>query len=337
MNTPIQAPMPRDEFQLWLEAKRAPLQISRKGGWTTTIITLSKTERVDYLFCADNCQGPSIRMNDTFHFCGLYFRQDKSLHLVSNGLCNIISGLSPEECMDSEGLRKSFRRQVNQRIEETISEDRQNLTVKRITDPQFQHRLTYYQNHSASEESIRLFFSDKEPDICFHGGYELNNWGEEGLLTYIQNPDAVIQTEAEQYIRSHQEEILLQFLENDALRAEYQALMEDAGNPLHRMKAITAAIKGANAKTVNVTVRKDGQELTFKAAADFLTGHRNYYSINNIPAQDRREFERLFGRHSDYKAEDITKITYGRNIIYEAPPTQAEGMEDEPAMQFGGM
>ena len=78
--------------------------------------------------------------------------------------------------------------------------------------------------------------------------------------------------------------------------------MQDTENPIHRMKAITEALKASGAKTVTVTVEKDGMELTFKTAANSLTGHRNYYSTYDIPAQDRREFERLFGRSADYCA-----------------------------------
>lgn len=47
----------------------------------------------------------------------------------------------------------------------------------------------------------------------------------------------------------------------------------------------------------------------------------------------RREFERLFGRNADYSPEDVVRITYGRNMIYEAAPVQAEG----PAQNTGGM
>ena len=105
------------------------------------------------------------------------------------------------------------------------------------------------------------------------------------------------------------------------------------------MKAISGAVRDSGAKMVTVTVVKPEGELTFKAAADSLTGYRNYYSSYDIPAQDRREFERLFGKYADYRAEDITRITYGRNTIYEATPDQTEGLEqdDGPSMTMGGM
>ena len=78
--------------------------------------------------------------------------------------------------------------------------------------------------------------------------------------------------------------------------------------------------------------------MLFRSAASSLTGHKSFYSTYDIPAQDRREFEQLFGRHASYYAEDITRITYGRNTIYEAPPIQTEDMAEEPGiggMQFG--
>lgn len=154
-------------------------------------------------------------------------------------------------------------------------------------------------------------------------------------MAWLQDPEGFIETEAEQYIKINQEKFLLQFLKDDALLAEYQALMQDTENPIHRMKAITEALKASGAKTVTVTVEKDGKELTFKTAANSLTGHRNYYSTYDIPAQDRREFERLFGRSADYCAEDIIRITYGKKTLYEAPPIQAEDMAER--IELGGM
>ncbi len=339
MNTLIQAPMAHEVFRMWLEANNTPLQINCKDSRTVTVITFPKTEQISYLFCQDNYKGTSICMDDPFHFCGIYSRQDQTLHLVDGSLCSIISGLTSEECMNSEALKESFCSQVNQRIEEIIAEDRRNLAVQRITDSQMQHQLKYCLDYGASESAVRLLFAHEEPDIRFHSSYTVSYMDEEAILAYIQSPDAIIQMEAEQYIKSHQEVILLEFLRNDALRTEYQALMRNTGSPLHRMKAITEAITASGAKTVTVTIQKEGTVLTFKTAADSLTGHRTYYSTYQIPASDRRRFEQLFGRHASYSAEDITRITYGKKTIYEASPVQTEELvgRQGPTMQMGGM
>lgn len=129
------------------------------------------------------------------------------------------------------------------------------------------------------------------------------------------------------YIKNNQEKFLLQFQKNDALLAEYQTLIQDVGSPIHQMKAITEAIDICGAKMVSVTIQKAGEELTFKMDAGQLKGYRTTYNTTHISAAGRRAFEQMFGRHASFSAEDVTKITYGRNTIYEtAEPVQNIGM-----------
>ena len=115
-----------------------------------------------------------------------------------------------------------------------------------------------------------------------------------------------------------------------ALRSE-----ADAGSPLHRMRDITQALNQCGAKTVNVTIQKGGEEMTFKIPANGLKGYRISYNTWDIPAADRRQFYEMFGRSAQYAAEDIAKITYGRNTIYEAPSCPA--MEMTESFGMGGM
>nr|WP_325249778.1 hypothetical protein [uncultured Oscillibacter sp.] len=184
-------------------------------------------------------------------------------------------------------------------------------------------------------EALDRFFGGNEPDGQFHSGYALDQLPEAAFIAWLQDPEGFIETGAEQYIKTNQEKFLLQFLRNDALLAEYQALIQDLNNPLHRVKAISEAIKTSGAKTVTVTVQKKGEELSFRTGTTPLRGRYNSYSTSHIAAADQEEFERLFGRHVNYTAGDITRITYGRNTIYEAPPLQAEEMAE--GMKMGGM
>lgn len=216
-----------------------------------------------------------------------------------------------------------------------IANDRGNISVKKITESPALRDLQYYQEHGARESAIQLIFSDGVPDIRFHSDYKLDILPEAAFIAYIQDPENFVKEEAEQYIKANGERFLLQFLRNDALLEQYQALMQDTGNPIHRMKAITDAVKASGAKTVAATVQKDGMELTFRAVANSLTGHRNFYSTYNIPAQDRRIFEQMFGRYADFCAEDITRITYGKRTLYEAPAIQSEDMTE--GMMMGGI
>ena len=145
---------------------------------------------------------------------------------------------------------------------------------------------------------------------------------EDTLLSYLKSPEDYIKTTAEQYMRDNQEEFLAQFLKKDALLAEYQMLSQDSDAPVYRMRAITDALQKSGAKTVNVTVQKDGVELTFKTSAESLKGLKSQYSTWYIAPSDRLQFRHLFGAGSDYSAEDIIRIAYGRSTLYRKAVTQ---------------
>jgi len=211
--------------------------------------------------------------------------------------------------------------------------------VREVTGWRASQDLKDYLEYGAQNEALERFFGDREPDGQFHSGYALDELTESTFIAWLQDPEGFIQKEAEQYIKDNQESFLLEFLKRDALLEKYLALARDTENPVHRTKAITRAIKTSGAKTVTVTVQKDGQELAFKTDADILIGHRPFYNTSRIPAPDRRRFEQAFGRGTDYGAMDIVKITYGRNTIYEAPHVQTESMavETKPTLGMGGM
>ena len=266
----------------------------------------------------------------------MLFRSGKKTLYLTKGLSTILTdGQAPFAARAIPSMVDEICAKINQRVEEIIANDRSNLPTQIVSSGQAKRDLQYYQDYGAKETVICQIFANQAPDGQFHSDYILNELPEAAFMAWLQDPEGFIETEAEQYIKINQEKFLLQFLKDDALLAEYQALMQDTENPIHRMKAITEALKASGAKTVTVTVEKDGKELTFKTAANSLTGHRNYYSTYDIPAQDRREFERLFGRSANYSAEDIIRITYGKKTLYEAPPIQAEDMAER--IEMGGM
>lgn len=333
MKEPIQGPIPRDKFQQWLEKEDAPLVVSLSGDRIATVLKIPKTPEIDYLYGVSTQRAGRISWEKGLEFCGAYDRLGQALYLSSGPLTTMVSGITEAEQYSNE-LIKEIIEKVNQNVESVVTNDRKNLSVKEVTGGSASRDLKYYLEHGVKEHVIRIFFAGQEPDGQFHSDYTLEGFTETAFIAWLQNPEQFIQDEADQHLNSHQEKFLASFLRNDALLKEYRALMEDTENPIHKMKAITDAVKASGAKTVTVTVQKDGQELTFKAAAGSLTGHRNYYSSFEIPAQDRRKFEEMFGRYADYTANDITKITYGRNTIYEA---EAPAEEQTVSMGMGGM
>lgn len=335
----FQCAVARDDFQRWLEQGHFPLTIWQDEQAVSTLVRLEKSPSVDYLYRIVMEHDNSISWNNGLMFCGVYDRKNQALYLAKDAVKSFMEGRHPFIAQVGISMVKDICGRINQRVEDIIANDQNNLPVRAVTGFRALNDLQYYQEYGAREEAVRCLFNGRVPDSQFHSSYTLDTLPEAAFLAYIQDPEGFVQTEAEMHIRNNQEKFLLQFMKNDALLAEYQALMQDTGNPIHRMKAITEAVKASGAKTVSVTVQKNGQELTFKTAASALAGHRNFYSTFDIPASDRREFERLFGRYSDYKAEDITRITYGRNTIYEPPLVQVEDMEKNKdfTMQIGGM
>ena len=331
----IQCSIARNDFLRWLELGHAPFTVWQGEKAAATLIRLEKKPSVDYLYRIGIGQDGSISWNNGLSFCGVYDMQNRALYLEKDALKCFMEGRYPFIAEAGPSTVEEICGRVNQRVEEIIGNDQSNLPVREITDTLMLRDLQYYQEYGAKEEAIRQFFNGNVPDSQFHSGYKMDRLPEAAFLAYIQDPEGFIQTEANIHIKTNQEKFLLQFLKNNALLTEYQALLQDTGSPIHRMKAITDSVKASGAKTVTVTVQKEGQELTFKTAASSLTGHRNFYSTLDIPATDRREFEKLFGRHTDYNAEDITRITYGRNTIFEAPTAQTEDLAE--SMEMGGM
>lgn len=326
----------RSGFQQQLERGTASFKICAGMRADTLLFKLEKGPSVDYWYRIPVGEDNSISYQSDPQFCGVYDRQCRTLYLTPDALPSFTGGRTQAVTEVGPSMTEEISGRINQWVEECIANDRNNLSVYEITGSRARYDLKSYLEDGAKREAVERFFGGREPDGQFHSAYALEELPEVAFLSYIRNPEDFIRSEAEQYIKDNQEKFLLQFLKNDALLAEYQALVQDTGNPLHRVKAISEAIKASGAKTVTVTVQRDGEELSFRTGTTPLRGRYNSYSASHISAADRREFERLFGRYADYHAEEITKITYGRHTLYEAPTVQIEDYSTT-GMTMGGM
>lgn len=333
MDDLIQCGVARNDFQQWLELGHAPFTIYRGEEAVTTLIRLQKASSVDYLYQIAMGSDNSISWNNGLTFCGVYDAQSDALYLAGDSMKLLTKGPAPIAKERSHSIKEVIAGKINQQVEAVIANDRKNLSIRGITGWSASKKLRDYLEHGAEREALDRFINGSAPDGLFHSGFTMDELPKAAFMAYLQNPEDFIQKEAERYIHDSQEEFFVQFQKNDALLAEYQALERDTGSDIHRMRAITAAVNSCGGKTVAVTIQKAGKELTFKMDAKGLWGYHSSYSSFHIAAPDRREFERLFGRNADYSPEDVIRITYGRNTIYEAAPVQAEG----PTRNTGGM
>lgn len=326
MNELKKESLDRERLFQWLRSSSESLVTAR-----SSLIKLEKMPEVNYIYGLSGKRD----MDSAFHFCGVYLRVADALRLADWPLAAKDISLTAEECEEEKALVARLSVQVNSKIEELIGNDRSQLSVETVTDMSLKRNLDYYLEYGAREDAVRQFFAGNEPDGQFRSDYQAKSGQEDKLLAYLTAPEELISAEAKAYIESHQQEILSEFLKNDALLAAYNQLEADVDNPIHRMRSITQAVEGSGAKSVNVTIQKEGAVLTFKMSAAAMTGYHPDYSTWDIPAQDRRKFQELFGKHADFTAEDVTQITYGRSVIYEAALEQEQTEAIGPVM--GGM
>jgi hypothetical protein len=106
---------------------------------------------------------------------------------------------------------------------------------------------------------------------------------------------------------------------NDAVTAAYAKMLASKDTNVFIVKKIMTAVKAADAKTVTVTMRREDKEFAFKYEArslEYDCGRK--YNSWNADAAGRRELERGLGRgDNDFYPQEIVRIAYGRNTLYE--------------------
>lgn len=335
MKNLVRAKVQHNRLQEWLDWGKESLMLRAGEKNIALLLRFDKQPGISYIYAFSPLYASRVSWEDKPQFAGVY-ASGKGLFLAEKALDVFWDQWATPLTDDHAFMSDEISKEINGYIESIVQNDRGNLSVTELASQMLTHNYQHYLEYGAVQDAIDLLLKGKNPDTQFRSDYAMGRCLDEpGFLAYLSDAERYVQSQGRKYLADHQEKFLLQFLEKDALSTAYQQLINDASHPAHKMKAITDAVSGSGAKTVNVTVHKDGQTLTFKAAANSLRGYKNYYNTYDIPAHDRREFERMFGAYADYNAEDITKITYGRNTIYEAVPAQEESMSDD--MGMGGM
>ncbi len=221
----VQCTVSRDDFQRWLYWGKTPLTIY-KGEEAVTMLLKIEKRPVDYLYQTAVEADGSISWRNGLTFCGVHDIGKKTLYLSESLTTILIDGQAPFASKTIPSVVDEICGRINQCVEETIANDRNNLSVQEVTSWQAARELKEYLEDGAHREAIDWFFRGSEPDGQFHSGYTLGNLPEATFMAWLQDPEGLVQTEADQHIKINQEKFLLQFLKNDALVAEYQAILD---------------------------------------------------------------------------------------------------------------
>lgn len=311
--------MMNQEFAAWLKSGNNHLFSIKFENYTYLFLRIPKRSGLDYLYVQQEWGGNGALRAKAFEFAAIYNTADGLFYCVENYCMNKLDHTNDDRSKDS--LRKQLEQDVREMVEGRVNNDRNNLDVLELSDVGLSERLENYQKYYASRHARAAYLAGESPETYrFECEYSSELGTEDALLDYIVDPMGYAEREAERFWtdRNNQEKMLLGFLERDALAAEYEKLIADAENPVHTIRRIMEAVTLSGAKTVTVTIRKDGQDFTFKTETSSLRRDcTDTYGTWRIAAADRREFEKRFGRYAEYTPKEIICITYGRKTLYE--------------------
>ena len=181
--------------------------------------------------------------------------------------------------------------------------------------------LIYAKDRETENTAREAFLSDKPVGVYKCKQYTVDLDDENVILSYVVSTEAFVEQEARKYIENNQEQILYEFLLQDLIKEEYDAILNNPSNSAHTVKQIIHAVSSSGAKTVNVTIRRGDAEGTFKFGADLLARDcgSSGYNTWSLTKSERERFEELFGTHKSYfQPQEIVRITYGRRVLFES-------------------
>ena len=305
-----------DKFMSWVRSGDDCAQF-QKERWFYYFVRVSKDPEFDYIYFTGPNLHEGISRGEGLQYLCLYCRKDGEIYDVH--FPYVLSEIYDAPISTFEDICKDLRDNVREIVERKVNNDRDNLSITELSSEGSIDSLEYFRKYRAKELARRRFLTHDAPEYPrYTCEYRCNALGEKQLLEYILDPESYARREAEVYLNGHQEDILLQFLKNDAEAIEYDAMLEDPHSQIHIVKAITQAMCSIpEAKTVHVTIYKEGKQFAFKTEALRLrVDCLKSYSKWDMPSKDRGQFEKEFGRHAEYTPQEIVEIKYGKKTIY---------------------
>ena len=270
-------------------------------------------DKLDILYALDSYSGNLFDLHNSFKYSGIYDKENNKLFDVEYSLRYHILNwdYNNENYKNASDLYNLINKDMNERIKELIKDVKKEMfdinEVEIGEEIEDRDVLTEFMNGATSETleaSLKEFSTEKSQD----------------LLDYLTDKETFIEEEARWFIVENTTSILRSLAIAEKKREVLKEIEDNKEHPYHKIKKIIDAIKENNCVTVNLTINKNGIEQTFKYNADALKRDYNssYLSTWNFEkAQERNLFEETFGRSEDLHYEEIVKITYGKNTIYE--------------------
>ena len=212
-----------DLFSNWLASGDAGPCCFQDSGHAYIVVRIEKNADFEYLFCQQLYHKENLTRSGTFKYAGIYCRKDGLLYDIQYSFSDIAESTESIKERSSETLREKLKAAVREKVEAAIGNDRSSLQVTELTDSRLVNQLEYTLNYSAKEAARKHYLDtvDFEPQ-AFSCHYDPDHWKEDSLLSYIADPEGYAQKQAEDYIAENQENMLFDFLYNDAVCLEWE-------------------------------------------------------------------------------------------------------------------
>ena len=270
-------------------------------------------DKLDILYVLDNYRGELFDLSSPFRYSGIYDKENNKLFDVEYSLRTHLLNWDYD---DNKSIRlyelySMINQDVNDKIDELISDNKKDL---------FNIENVEIAEEIEDKDVLSDFMKGKTSTTLedFHKKYSTDK--PQNIIDYLTDKETFLEEESRDFIMDNITEILKGLAISKEKRSVLKAIESNEEHPYHKIKKIVDAVKNNNCVTVNLTINKNGIEQTFKYSADMLKYNYNSSYLSSCGIErvaERKLFEETYGRWTDLYYEDIVKITYGRNTIYE--------------------
>ena len=320
-----------NELYDWFRNDIMKPAVIKDGDTAHTIIRVPYDDDFDFIYIQNNCSGKRLTRSN-LNYVGIYNKLNGLLYdlqqPLSGNLDEIDSGKSVSDVM------RDFDQGVRARVEQLVDENIDSLKANPFVDKYNPQRLETFRRNYAPSIAREMFLMGKR---CDELRYQCNlvtaRNSAARMMRYLKYPTQTVEEAAARYWMTGKNGILLELRKNEIIRDAYREIEANPNNPLYKQRAIINAVQKSGAKTVNVSVIKNGESYSFKYSAETLARLSNgEYSEWDIAVKERPGFEELFGKYSCFRPEDIASISYRGKTLYDADiflPDEAEDIEIE--------
>lgn len=311
--------MSQEKLMKWLESGSEEMCMITRHSSESGYFRHKLSNGIDIIYVYGNIRDGVIPLYKDPEYQGLYKRETGQFYDMQYTTRELFEDGRYQE-LEYSALQEEFESRVRERVEEMVTKFEGDIKLDDTTKSQQESQKFY-----ADKRARKIYLQNINTDFTYQCGYGDCNFKNK-LMQYVLDSETVVNETAKTYLADNEDKIREEIVQNLMTQQRVQELKDGKDKFLTAMRNIIQSIP-VQCKTVNVTTVIERKELTFKYEASRLRQDCNYdYYAWWIPAQDRRKFEMMYGSHKDFTPMDITKITYGKKVLYEK---EAEANEEK--------